>query len=61
MRQQESKDPGATYRIVRYYHPRLRRENEVIDTGLSLSDVNRYCNDPDTQVENEYFDGYEEE
>lgn len=52
---------GKTYRIVRYYAPHLKKENKVIDTGLPLSDVQRYCNDPSTHVEGQYFDGYEEE
>ncbi len=47
----------STYSIVRYYE---RKENEVIETGLTLDEAQAHCNDPLTSGEG-WFDGYTEE
>jgi hypothetical protein len=49
------------YSIVRYYHPSLNKPSEVIATGVTLEAAQDHCNDPDTKVEGEYFDGYRRE
>jgi hypothetical protein len=50
-----------TYKILRFYSPRLKRDSEVIDTGLTLEEAQAHCEDPDTREEGVYFDGYTEE
>lgn len=51
----------ATYSIIRHFAPSLEKENEVIDTGLTLEEAQEHCNDPDTREDGEWFDGYTEE
>ncbi len=63
----------TTYRIVRFFqkdHPR-----EIVEEGLSLSEAQEHCRDPETSsrtarsadaqlrttVEGPWFEGYEEE
>ncbi len=47
------------YKIVRYYHPSLNKEDEVIEEGKTLEEAREHCNSPDSHVAGEYFDGYE--
>jgi hypothetical protein len=49
------------YEVVRYYHPSLKKESEVMAQDMSLEEARDWCNDPDTAVEGEYFDGYREQ
>ena len=44
-----------TYNIVRFFSD--DREQEVIETGLTLEEVQEHCNNPDTRGEG-WFDGY---
>jgi len=48
------------YEIVRSYHPSLNRENEVMQTGLTLKDAQAHCSDDSTREDGVYFDGYRE-
>ena len=48
------------YSIVRYYHPDQDRNNEVVETGLTLEEAQAHCNDPATSKDGEWFDGYTE-
>lgn len=50
----------TTYKIIRHYFD-LNKDNQVMDTGLTLEEAQETCKDPDTRKEGEYFDGYEEE
>ena len=50
-----------TYSIIRFYHPSQDRENEVVQTGLTLEEAQTHCRRHDTKVEGVYFDGYAEE
>ncbi|MHA1382047.1 MAG: hypothetical protein ACTSRG_27055 [Candidatus Helarchaeota archaeon] len=50
-----------SYKIVRFYYPSLNKENEVIDTGLSLEEAQKHCNNDNTREEGVFFDGYTEE
>lgn len=50
-----------TYEIVRFYHPSLHREAEVMESGRTLDEAQEHCNDPSTREEGVYFDGYREE
>lgn len=49
-----------TYKIVRFYHPRTGKDNEVIATGLTLEEAQEHCNDKSTATD-DYFDGYQGE
>ena len=49
------------YEIVRFYAPSQNRDNEVMQTGLTLEEAREHCNDPETREEGVYFDGYREE
>jgi hypothetical protein len=53
----------ATYRIIRFYAPRMREEirDRTIKRGLSLAEAQAHCRDPETRVANVYFDGYTKE
>ena len=48
-----------TYSIIRYYsdskHPDHKK---VIDTGLTLDEAQKHCNDPLTHEKGVWFDGY---
>ena len=35
----------ATYQIIRFFK---EEDNEVIDTGLTLEEAQKHCNDPET-------------
>ena len=35
----------ATYKIIRFFQD---EDNEVIDTGLTLEQAQKHCNDPET-------------
>ena len=35
----------ATYQIIRFFQ---EEDNEVIDTGLTLEQAQKHCNDPET-------------
>ena len=48
-----------TYTINRFYSD--DRPAEMIQTGLTLDEARNHCNDPDTSVEGQWFDGYEAE
>ncbi len=51
----------ATYSIIRFYAPNQNKENEVIQTGLTLDEAKAHCNNPDTREAGVYFDGFTEE
>lgn len=46
------------YEIVRFYHPRLVKESEVIKEDVTLEEAQEWCNDPETREEGWSFDGY---
>jgi len=50
-----------SYKIVRSYNPKLNKDDEIIDTGLTLAEAQAHCKDPDTHELGVWFDGYEEE
>lgn len=54
-------EDDTTYKIVRYYAPSQKRENETIATGLTLAEAQEHCQSEDTHVNGVYFDGYTEE
>jgi hypothetical protein len=47
------------FRIVRFYHPRLRRRSGTIKTGLTEDEAQAHCCREDTCKEGVYFDGYD--
>lgn len=47
-----------TYKIMRFYAD--DRPAEVVNTGFTLEQAQRHCNDPKTQGK-DWFDGYQEE
>ena len=51
----------TTYKIVRFYAPGQNKDNETMQTGLTLEEAQEHCQDPDTRVSGVYFDGYTEE
>lgn len=64
----------TTYKIVRFY-ARAEEASEVLETGLTLDEVQEHCSDPDTssrtcttekgqaltEARGDWFDGYCEE
>ena len=51
-----------TYKIIRKYQDWNHHDKEkVIDTGLTLEEAKKHCNDPDTHKEGVWFDAYYEE
>jgi hypothetical protein len=46
------------YNIIRFYHPSLNKESEIVEIGLTLKEAQEHCNDPDTREDGVYFDGY---
>lgn len=50
-----------TYKIIRYYAPDLKRDNEVIEIGLTLEEAQEHCNREDTHEKGKWFDGYVQE
>ena len=53
----QDEDDEKTYSIVRHH---FNKDNEVIDTGLSLEEAQEHCNREDTHGDG-WFDGYTEE
>ena len=49
------------YKIIRFYHPSLDKNSEVIKEGLTLEQAQEHCQREDTREEGVYFDGYNEE
>ena len=47
-----------TYSIIRFYAPHLNKANRVIYCGLTLEQAQEHCNDPETRVSGQWFDGY---
>ena len=45
------------YNVVRYFRDRTKRK--IILKNVSLAVAKLHCNDPKTQKENEWFDGFE--
>lgn len=50
-----------TYKIIRCYAPKLNREYDVIKTGLTLEQAQAWCSNPETRMDEEWFDAYMEE
>ena len=53
----EKVEDERTFSIVRFH---FKRENEIIETGLTLQEAQLHCSDPDTSGDG-WFDGYREE
>ncbi len=51
----------STYKIIRFYAPGVERDNETVDTGLTLEEAQEHCRRGDTRQEGVFFDGYAEE
>lgn len=49
-----------TYKIIRFYQER-HKQSRVIKRGLTLEQAQAHCQDPSTQKEGCWFDGYESE
>ena len=49
----------TTYRITRFYAD--DRPSKTIREGASLEEARDHCNDPDTSVAYQWFDGFEAE
>jgi len=47
------------FRIVRSYHPSLRRSPRTIKTGLTEAQAQAHCSREDTRKAGVYFDGYD--
>lgn len=47
-----------SYKIIRSYHPALRRPDKVMQTGLTLEQAQAHCRRPDTRKDGEWFDCY---
>ena len=47
----------TTYKIIRF---RFGRENQIIQTGLTLEEAQAHCQDNETHGD-DWFDGYTEE
>lgn len=48
------------YKIIRFYQSETRN-NEIIQTGLSLEEAQAHCSREDTHKAGIWFDGYTEE
>lgn len=48
-----------TYKIVRFYAN--GRNPRVMDTGLTLEQAQKHCEDPKTKKTGVYFDGFTKE
>lgn len=46
------------YSIIRFYSPAMKKDREVIKTGVTFEEAQKHCNDPKTAKAGEYFDGY---
>ena len=51
----------STYKIIRFYAPGVERDDETVDTGLTLEEAQEHCRRDDTRQEGVFFDGYTEE
>jgi hypothetical protein len=47
-----------TYKIIRFFRD-WDKASKVIKRGLTLAEAKEHCNDPSTQKEGVWFDGYE--
>ena len=47
----------TTYKIIRF---RFGRENQILQTGLTLEEAQAHCQDNETHGD-DWFDGYTEE
>jgi hypothetical protein len=50
-----------TYKIIRFYHPSQEKPNRVIRQGLTLKQAQKWCRDPKTRKDGEWFDGYDQD
>lgn len=50
-----------TYKIIRFYYPTVNKSNRVIKRGLTLEEVQKYCQGKRAQKVGVYFDDYEAE
>ncbi len=46
------------YKIIRFYAPDQNTANRTVKTDLTLEEAQAHCNDPKTQKDGVYFDGY---
>ena len=51
---------AQSYRIVRFYMER-GKSRRVIKRNLTLEEARQHCNDPATEKQGEWFDGFESE
>jgi len=49
-----------TYNIVRFYHPSVGLEDNIVLEGLTLEEAQAHCQREDTREDGVYFDGYQE-
>jgi len=47
-----------TYKIIRIFHPDLQRPSKIIKSGLTLAQAQAHCNDPKTELADNWFDAY---
>jgi len=59
----EPETPFVRYKIVRFWNPAVPRKShrKTMQTGLTLEEAQKHCNDPLTRKEGEWFDGYTQE
>jgi len=59
----EPETPFIRYKIVRFWHPAVPRKShsKIMQTGLTLEEAQKHCNDPRTREEGVWFDGYTQE
>ena len=49
-----------TYKIIRFYRE-SHKASKIIKKGLTLAEAKEHCNDPSTEKEGVWFDGFESE
>ena len=49
-----------TYEIKRFYAPGVGKENEVMQTGLTLEEAQDHCQSDDSKC-SEWFEGFQKE
>lgn len=49
---------GVKYKIVKFYAPYLKKRPKTLRRGLTLEEVQRYCEDPKTRKAGEWFCGW---
>jgi hypothetical protein len=49
-----------TYKIIRFYRDR-NKQSKVIKRGLTLEQAKEHCNNPATEKEGQWFDGFKSE